>query len=290
MRFAWLAVIGLTSCVAVDEASTEAQGSTAQAVTYGTADTEHAPTVRVALDHETCSATFLSPRVAVTAAHCIAQGAPSGVFTADGARVAVRAAIRYPAFDPETFDGDLAVLVVASPVAPAAAFGMGPTAGDAVTVVGYGRTAGGDLRVGSRHRGSSVVAETSALGFVTTPGPSLACEGDSGGAAFVSRDGRDVLVGVVSRGDARCERRAHFTRVDGDAGAFLHDFVDRDEMGLDPVPSRSSEGGGCSTASPRPSRASRAWLACALLVLPVLLRRHLRRRCASGPDERADEK
>src|SRR4051812_7824415 len=74
-------------------------GTVSQAVTHGEPDSEHEATVLLPLAFETCSATFISPHVAVTAAHCLLDGKPAAVYGRDGARAPVRAAITMPGFD-----------------------------------------------------------------------------------------------------------------------------------------------------------------------------------------------
>jgi hypothetical protein len=49
---------------------------------------------------------------------------------------------------------------------------------------------------------------------VLTPSPSQPCDGDSGGPAFATIGGVEVVVGVTSSGDAQCSQGGHDTRVD----------------------------------------------------------------------------
>lgn len=119
LRFAPVLVLLLGCADTEDKDPGSSTRSTAQAVTHGEPDTRHEATVRVALDRDTCSATFISSRVAVTAAHCLADGTPAAVLGADGSRVAVRAAVEMPGFDALTLERDLAVLILDAPIRPA---------------------------------------------------------------------------------------------------------------------------------------------------------------------------
>lgn len=274
LRAALVAIV-VAGCAATDESNDERTGSTRWAVTNAEVDDSHGSTVRVDVNGEaTCSATFVSPRVAVTAAHCLFD-APAHIrlIGDDGWEASAGLAAIMPGFDPATLERDLAVLVTTTPQGRVARLRGAPRPGAHVVVVGYGRGEEGASSVVERRRGTSIVEDVTQTGFSTLPGPALACAGDSGGAAYArADDGEEALVGVVSHGDARCARRAHFTRLDEDAAALIAAVVERDANGANPpLPTEAS---GCSTAhAPR-----RPTLGSACAVVALLLRRAVRRR------------
>lgn len=99
---------------------------------------------------------------------------------------------------------DVAVLVLDRPlrgITPLAVETRAPRAGDAVTVVGYGRRGdSGRAGVGTRYTRSDVrVTAVSAREVATTEGT---CQGDSGSPLIDGRTGR--VIAVLSRGEDRC--------------------------------------------------------------------------------------
>jgi hypothetical protein len=169
-----------------------------------------------------CTATAIAPELLLTAAHCVLPGSDYKlVASAPGEAPVLKDIARIehdPQFDLKRLFGhlataDVALLKLAEPLPakiPAVALGAEeePVAvGDAFVVAGYGVTVRGDGRTGGVVRAATLVA-TGIPGNLQirlfdpkTKGdsPGLgACAGDSGAPAFRDKDGRTVIIGVVS--------------------------------------------------------------------------------------------
>ena len=172
-----------------------------------------------------CTGTLISTNVVVTAAHCVEASSttPEVFFGSDvtlpGQARAVSYVRRHPTFDRSTLANDLAIVVLDEPatIAPAT---LGTTAldstftGTSLRIVGFGRGQGSGAIAGSKMQGTTLVTAVFPSSFTARPGPAQACEGDSGGPAFLLVDGQERLVGVTSAGDAACEVSASYTRID----------------------------------------------------------------------------
>jgi hypothetical protein len=211
-----------------DPRPTESTASRSEAITNGTPTTGD---LGVAALMEggalLCTATLVAPRVLLTAAHCLADGAmPTAFFGAApqgdaGASIAVIATRVHPAFDPTTLANDVAMALLAQDAPagatawplPAAPLGSS-SVGLSLRLVGFGLTAAGDTSSPQKRVGTATLASLAATQLVLTPAPSQPCDGDSGGPAFATIGGVEVLVGVTSSGDAQCTQGGHDTRVD----------------------------------------------------------------------------
>ena len=88
-------------------------------------------------------------------------------------------------------------------------------------LVGFGRSAAGDASPPRKRAGTTTVAALSADELTFAPSPSQTCEGDSGGPAFATLEGLEVIAGVTSSGDAACAAMARDMRVDVFADTFI---------------------------------------------------------------------
>ncbi|WP_437686945.1 trypsin-like serine protease [Sorangium sp. So ce176] len=179
-----------------------------------------------------CSAVLVAPRVLLTAAHCLSARRVEEMEAYFGSHVAVLGyhariveAHLHPAYDPDTRQNDLALLLLAepAPVRPAqlreAALEAGAV-GQTIRIVGFGASfANGDA--GAKQTGNTLITSVDATTFRTAPGPSLICGADSGSAALLVEDGVERVFGIARSGDAACDEFGVHTRVD----AYLADFV-----------------------------------------------------------------
>ena len=210
-----------------------------------------------------CSGTLAAEDIVLTAAHCLDTAtrgksfrtmSPSAVAIYAGEQaatdpspylVAVVENLIHPAYDRRSNRNDIALMRLAVPV-PAEEAGtvaplppaFGLTDIDVGTLAldfaGYGRTETGTLGLKLHVDGilgglgcdvtgcpSSGDAATQMSYGQPEGGP---CNGDSGGPAFISRDGVPYLAGVTSYGDAGCVVYGVSTRVDA-FDSWISDFV-----------------------------------------------------------------
>ncbi len=189
-----------------------------------------------------CTGSLVSPKTVVTASHCLEGYDESRLYVSFGtvAQEAsfVSSRLRYatrtvmnPNFDTAAMDmdvatrapNDIAVIVMNS----AAPSGYTPVkmlkatdalhVGEALTLAGFGLTnatfgTSGVLRkVDVKLAKEATTAKE--IEYDASNGGKSACMGDSGGPAFVKRDGKLVLVGVTSRGSGACNAEGIYTDV-----------------------------------------------------------------------------
>jgi hypothetical protein len=168
-----------------------------------------------------CTAAAIARNLLLTAAHCVLPGSDYKLAaSAPGEPPVLKDILRiehHPQFDLKRLLGhlataDVALIKLAEPLPakiPVTPLGdQEPVAvGDTLVVAGYGVTVRGDGRTGGTVRAATLVA-TGQPGSLQirlfdprtkgeTPGLG-ACAGDSGAPAFRDRNGRLVIVGVVS--------------------------------------------------------------------------------------------
>lgn len=176
-----------------------------------------------------CSGTLIGCNTFLTAAHCVCDfdgaacqaGSPAPdpsewfVFLQHAGFFAVESIAVHPSYDfPSEDVAVVRLAAAASGVAPSPLAAQDPPLGSDGTIVGFGRSGGGEDDYGLKRRGAVV---TSSCGndlpegllcwaFENPLGPpgidSNTCNGDSGGPLFVDEAGTAVLSGLTSGGSS----------------------------------------------------------------------------------------
>jgi hypothetical protein len=187
-----------------------------------------------------CSGVLLTDRIVATNAHCLDQGSiVTAWLVVTFGRTKAEAVVEMRALDvrwsPEPFYGDVA-LILLDGTAPA---GVSPRpilreldpalVGQVVRLVGFGITAKGQ-ELAAKVQGTAKLSDIGdfLLTMADETDVAHACEGDSGGAAYMTIDGTEHLVGLIKAADPACERPdSLLVRLDRVLGTLVDPYLNQ---------------------------------------------------------------
>jgi V8-like Glu-specific endopeptidase len=214
-----------------------------QPIVGGTADYggDEAVVALVASGRVFCTGTLVSPRVVVTAAHCVDPDAnvPFASITVEfgssignpWAQITVMDGLVHPQWSRTAgYPNDIALLLLGSP-APIPPVPMNTQAfdsslnGTSVRLVGFGSTSAALNGLGTKRQATTHLTSYDATTFHYDSSPGQTCLGDSGGPAFISIGGTEQYVGITSNGDTTCSSYGIDTRIDAYVTSFVQPYI-----------------------------------------------------------------
>ncbi len=249
--YQWLgvaAVVAVASCNASEAPSGPATNERAQAVIGAELSTNDPAVVALVANggRVFCTGTLVSPRVVVTAAHCIDDGGSSFAVlfgndaAAGGVQVDVQRVKAHPLWTGNLNGGnDIGLLLIAAAqptITPIVLNRTVPTIGGDYRVVGFGIHDRDTRELDGKKR----TAIMKMIGFTSTyvelddrdpaNAPDTAiCQGDSGGPGFITADGVERIAGVHSYSIQGCTNPSGDSRIDLFTESFLQPWIDQND-------------------------------------------------------------
>jgi secreted trypsin-like serine protease len=197
-----------------------------------------------------CTSEVVSPHVVITAAHCVdpdvvGMGNKFELFLGSDINntaqmtaqnfVSVKETHYDTKFNAQQLDGghDIAVVITGSalPMPPLLMNRTPLTSsmqGSSLRLVGFGITSGTDtmgMTAGTKRTTMVTLDSVDPLLIGFGNAQHDTCEGDSGGPAFLTMNGQEVIAGVTSFGDQGCTQGGFDTRVDVYASSFVDPYI-----------------------------------------------------------------
>jgi secreted trypsin-like serine protease len=257
MRTTWVVLTGVAVAVGGCEGLGSPVESLDQPIIAGTLDTnDPAMMEMIAVKGNAaarCTATLITPRILLTAAHCVAETSGYAYVVFPGSNdngisakdvLQVKAAVFDPKFGDPRNGHDLAVIVLTSPSAippvPFNRMALDKAVGKPARYIGYGLSNGvTQSGAGVKRETTAPIAQLSKTLVLIAPNPHGACNGDSGGPMLFDFGGGETIVGIGSFvDDTTCRGSSYYQRVDTQTA-----WIDEQIQKYDPAATPTSDGG-----------------------------------------------
>lgn len=161
-----------------------------------------------------CTATLIGTRTVLTAGHCVRNATTT--FTVKGRSYTAQRIVRHPRYGGGNRN-DVALVILSqaiSGVRPSPIASSAPHSGQAIVLVGYGKTGEHSGGFGVKRSATNVISSMTSTTF-SFRGAGNVCNGDSGGPSFVkTAAGQEIVVGVHSTKHGMCGSGGTDMRVD----------------------------------------------------------------------------